>query len=250
MESMSYFYATVTLVFFRLLPIWIVAPIAMFRRIPMLVRVVLTISIAVILSVGYHNTPSNPPVSMTWMSLGSEFLLGLVLAFGFHAAQGSVQTMGHIIDQQIGFAAATVFDPGSEQTQSLISELLTLMVLIVFLALDVHHLLLSGIASTLNFIPPGHPFIINSESLIGLLGFQFALGFALACPVILILWLVDVVLAMSSRSLPQANIYFTAMPIKIGVGLLLIVWLSNNILPPLSRIFEVIFERWIVLFQG
>lgn len=249
MESMSHFYATVTLIFFRLLPIWIVAPIAMFRRIPMLVRIVLTVSIAIILSVGYHNTPSHVPANITWLSLGSEFLLGLVLAFGFHVAQGSVQTMGHIIDQQIGFAAATVFDPGSEQTQSLMSELLTLMVLIAFLALDVHHLLLNGIASTINVIPPGHTFSINSSALFGLVGLQFALGFALACPVILTLWLIDVVLAMSSRSLPQANVYFTAMPIKICIGLLLIVWLSNNILPQLARMFEAIFDSWILIFQ-
>lgn len=249
MDGMNQFFATTTLIFFRLLPIWIVAPIAMFKRIPALVRIVLSIAIAMILTVGYTNTPLHAAVSMTWMSLGSEFLLGLILAFGFHAAQGSVQTMGHIIDQQIGFAAASVFDPASEQTQSLIGELLTLVVLIAFLTFDVHHALLRGIASTMSLIPPGHPLTLNSNSLWQVLGLQFAFGFALTCPVILTLWLVDVTLALTSRSLPQANIYFVALPIKIGIGLLLIVWLSSHALPQIAHMFESIFDSWALLFQ-
>jgi flagellar biosynthetic protein FliR len=159
-----------------------------------------------------------------------------------------MQVMGHVIDQQVGFAAATVFDPASEQMHSLIGELLVLMVLVTFLSLDIHHKLLLGIASTIHAIPLGQSVHLNIEVLWQVLSIQFALAFALACPVILSLWLVDVILALASRSLPQANIYFVAMPVKIAIGLLLVVWLTGYVLPHLAHMFELIFNHWLMLF--
>ncbi len=248
MDSISQFFVISALTFFRLLPIVIVAPVMMLRRVPVLIRVVLGISIAIILATGYGNTVTSINMSLSWALLASEFFVGMVMAFGFHAAQGSMQVMGHIIDQQVGFAAASVFDPASEQMHSLIGELLTLMILVTFLWLDIHHQLLMGISSTIQAIPLGQPFSLNIEALWQILGIQFALAFALACPVILSVWLVDIVLALASRSLPQANIYFVAMPVKIAIGLLLVVWLTSYVLPHLAYMFETIFNNWLMLF--
>lgn len=248
MDGVNQFFVISALTFFRLLPIIIVSPIMMLRRVPLLVRVILGISLAIILATGYSNTNNNVYLTFNWASLFSEFLIGMVLAFGFHVAQGCMQVMGHVIDQQVGFAAATVFDPASEQMHSLIGELLVLMVLVTFLSLDIHHKLLLGIASTIHAIPLGQSVHLNIEVLWQVLSIQFALAFALACPVILSLWLVDVILALASRSLPQANIYFVAMPVKIAIGLLLVVWLTGYVLPHLAHMFELIFNHWLMLF--
>lgn len=248
MDSVNQFFIISSLIFFRLLPIIVVSPIMMLRRVPVLVRVILGISFAIILAAGYSDTVNHLHLTFGWGLLISEFVVGMILAFGFHAAQGSVQVMGHVIDQQIGFAAATVFDPASEQMHSLIGELMVLMVLVTFLSLDIHHKLLLGIASTIHLIPLGQAVHINIESVWQILGIQFVVAFALACPVILSLWLVDVILALASRSLPQANIYFVAMPVKIAIGLILVVWLTTYVLPHLAHMFELIFSKWATLF--
>lgn len=248
MDSVNQLFVISALIFFRLLPIIVVSPIMMLRRVPVLVRVVLGISLAIILAAGYGDTVNNLHLTFGWGSLISEFAVGMILAFGFHAAQGSMQVMGHVIDQQIGFAAATVFDPASEQMHSLIGELMVLMVLVAFLSLDIHHKLMLGIASTLHLIPLGQTVHINIEGVWQILAIQFAVAFALACPVILSLWLVDVILALASRSLPQANIYFVAMPVKIAIGLILVVWLTTYVLPHLARMFELIFNNWVTIF--
>ncbi len=248
MDGANQFFVISALTFFRLLPIIVVAPVMMLRRVPVLVRIILGISVAIIMTTGYDNTINNAKLTFSWASLISEFFIGMILAFGFHAAQGSMQVMGHIIDQQVGFAAASVFDPASEQMHSLIGELLTLMILVTFLSLNIHHQLLIGIASTLQAIPIGQPINLNIEALWQILGTQFALAFALACPVILTVWLIDIVLALASRSMPQANIYFVAMPVKIALGLLLVVWLTSYVLPHLGHMFETIFNSWLALF--
>ena len=248
MDGANQFFVISALIFFRLLPIFVVAPVMMLRRAPVFVRIIISISFAIILTTGYDKTINSANLTFNWASLIFEFFIGMILAFGFHAAHGSMQVMGHIIDQQVGFAAASVFDPASEQTHSLIGELLTLMVLVAFLSLNIHHQLLKGIASTIQAIPLGQSINLNIETLWQILGIQFAMAFALACPVILTVWLIDVVLALASRSLPQANIYFVAMPVKIALGLLLVVWLTSYVLPHLARMFEMIFNNWLMLF--
>lgn len=248
MDSVNQFFVISALIFFRLLPIIVVSPIMMLRRVPVLVRVILGVSLAIILAAGYSDTVSGLHITFTWGALISEFVIGMMLAFGFHAAHGSMQVMGHVIDQQIGFAAAMVFDPASEQMHSLIGELMVLIVLVTFLSLDIHHKLLLGIASTIYLIPLGQAVHINIEGVWQILGIQFAVAFALACPVILSLWLVDVILALASRSLPQANIYFVAMPVKIAIGLILVVWLTTYVLRHLAHMFELIFNNWEALF--
>lgn len=248
LNSANQYFVISALIFFRLLPIIVVAPIMMLRRVPVLIRVILGVSVATILTSGYDSATNNINLTFGWASLFTEFFIGMILAFGFHAAQGSMQVMGHIIDQQVGFAAASVFDPASEQMHSLIGELLTLMILVAFLSLNIHHQLLIGIAATIQAIPLGQPLSLNIETLWQILGTQFALAFALACPVILTVWLIDVVLALASRSMPQANIYFVAMPVKIALGLLLVVWLTSYVLPHLSHMFETIFNSWLALF--
>jgi len=51
-------------------------------------------------------------------------------------------------------------------------------------------------------------------------GAMFALGLALASPVVVALLLADVVVAVVSRNLPQMNVLFLSIPIKVLLGLL------------------------------
>lgn len=57
----------------------------------------------------------------------------------------------------------------------------------------------------------------------GLLGQSFLLGFMVVLPVILSLLLVDVGVAYATRSMPQANVYFLALPLKLlaAIGLVI-----------------------------
>ena len=70
-------------------------------------------------------SPEQAPV-LSLTALGGEFLLGVVMAFGFHAAHAGLDMAGKLIDTQIGLNAAGVFDPGTSTVTGLIAELLAL----------------------------------------------------------------------------------------------------------------------------
>lgn len=201
----------------RLLPVMVVAPVLPFARIPRLVRITLTVLLAVLM------VKPTSPVSITPGLLLGEFGLGLLMAFGFHVVHAGLDMAGRLVDSQVGINAAGVLDPSSENVTGLVAELLVLVLCLVFVALDIHLALLQAISQLVLIVPLGQvsPDLF-SLSVITQLGEQLLLAFMTLSPVILGLWLTDVAFAFVARSLPQANVYFLALPIKLCVGTFLL----------------------------
>ncbi len=238
-----------TLIFFRLLPIFVVAPVGAFRRVPVMVRVIVTIMLSLILTAGVlANETAKEQYVVNFGNVLSEFLVGMSLAFSFHAATAAVQTMGQVIDMQIGFAAGALFDPSTEQMVSPTGEVFSLALVMVFVALDIHHDLLHAFSHMLSLLPPGAE-VSWSENWFKILASHFVLGLIIVSPVILVLWLADLMLALVSRSLPQAQIYFVGLPAKIGIGLITLSWFVKNGLEPFNRLYIESLQSWNLMFE-
>jgi len=237
-----------SLIGFRLLPIFVVTPIASMQRVPITVRILITLAIAMTLSKSYsadHQALLNGYALV--FAFGGELLIGISLAFSFHAATAAMQTLGQLIDLQIGFSAGSVFDPNTEQTISPTGELLTLMLLVSLVSFNVHHDLLIGFAKFLTILPPGSA-VIWSENWLLILGSQFTLGFIIVSPIILTLWFTDITLAFISKSLPQAQVYFVGLPVKVMIGILVLAWFSNQAAEPLYRLLQASLNSWAMMF--
>ncbi|MDO8330475.1 MAG: flagellar biosynthetic protein FliR [Fluviicoccus sp.] len=212
---------TVLLASIRLLPILVVAPITPFSRLPQLVRVIFCLVMATVL--GW----SANPVAISGLTPGSiimEFLIGMIMAFGFHAAAAAADFMGKLLDMQIGFNASAVFDPSGGHAGGMVSELLLLTMALVFVSMDFHYELLRGLSTWMSVLPPGSmtKLQMSPENIIVVFSQQFLTAFMMVMPVFLGLWLTDIAFAYMSRSMPQANIYFMALPLKVGLGILLL----------------------------
>lgn len=70
------------------------------------------------------------------------------------------------------------------------------------------------------------------------MGEQFIFAFIILLPVILGVWLVDIAFAIMSRSMPQANIYFLALPVKFIAGLVLLMLAMPMIVQNIPRLFD------------
>lgn len=229
---------------FRMLPVLVVAPVAIFKRLPVAARIVLAILLSSILA----TTAPTAATEIGWSALAREFFLGVALAFGFHAALAAAHTFGHVLDQQMGFAAVTVFDPSAQHANSLVAEYLQLAVLVGFIAVGADHALLRGLAVVVQEVPPGASVDIG-PGLLAQLGAQFSVGFALVAPLMVLMWLIDLGIAMISRAAPSANVYFVAIPLKVGVALCALAWLSSRILPVVFSLFNGVIDSWSDLFR-
>ncbi|CAA0275945.1 flagellar biosynthetic protein FliR [Acinetobacter baumannii] len=229
-------FTTVLLLSLRLLPIFVVMPLTIFTRAPIFFRLIIVLAIAVILS---GLVPIEHRV-ITIPLIISEFLLGIVLAFGFHTAFASLDLVGKLLDLQIGINTAGVFDPSSSHLNGVISDLLIAIAGVLFFILNLHYTLLNGLVALFRVIPLGsfNFQLLNIKKLVSLMGEQFIFAFIILLPVILGVWLVDIAFAIMSRSMPQANIYFLALPVKFIAGLVLLMLAMPMIVQNIPRLFD------------
>ncbi len=211
-------------------------PLTIFTRAPIFFRLIIVLAISVILS---GLVPIEHSV-ITISLIISEFLLGIVLAFGFHTAFASLDLVGKLLDLQIGINTAGVFDPSSSHLNGVISDLLIAIAGVLFFILNLHYTLLNGLVALFRVVPLGsfNFQLLNIKKLVSLMGEQFIFAFIILLPVILGVWLVDIAFAIMSRSMPQANIYFLALPVKFIAGLVLLMLAMPMIVQNIPRLFD------------
>lgn len=232
----SIFLLNTFLISIRLLPVLVVSPIVFFSRIPLTIRLILSLILASVLA---STLPSVRAPSLSLPVLLGELCLGMVMAFGFHAAHAGIDMAGRLIDTQIGLNASGVFDPTTSSATSIMADFLGLTCALLFVVLNMHHELLRVMSGVLRLIPPGSASgVLLPSSLVAVLTQQFLLAFMMLMPVILGLWLSDMAFTLLSRSMPQANIYFLALPIKLGLGVFLLLLTLPMLVQRMPLLFE------------
>ena len=238
------------LVALRLAPLFIMAPVLGGADIPVRIRVFLSLGLAVTIAAAAG--PAISPIAAPLASPGaflaaaaSELMIGIALVFGVFAAFGAFLFGGRLLDIQVGFGIANVFDPISRSQGPLLGTALNLLAVVVFFSIDGHHMLIRGIVESLTLFPPGRSLTqLDAGAVVAQFGVVFAYGLVLVAPAVIALLLVDAGLAIAARTMPQMNIFIVAMPLKVIVGLLVLALSMQYLGPVMSRIFGSIGIYW------
>jgi len=174
-----------------------------------------------------------------------EALLGLIMGFVIQLIFFAVQLGGTIVGYQMGFAAANILDPQHQQQIPLLSQFQNVFAILIFLALDVHLMLLRVMVDSYDILPPGGfgfsggavPFLMQ------LTGEMFVLGLQLIAPVMVVLMLSMFILGIMSRVFSQLQVFLLSFPINIGLALILIGLSMEMVLTLLEQEFQVLQER-------
>jgi type III secretion protein SpaR/YscT/HrcT len=136
--------------------------------------------------------------------------IGLVVALPFHIFHG----MGAIVDNQRGAGIGAMLDPtsGIEATET--ANLLQLMSVVIFLATDGMLVLLEVIQSSYALIPMGAGLVLDLPRVQDFAGTLLAGAVRMALPVLLLLFLVEVLLGVLSRFSQQMNPFSLSLAIK------------------------------------
>jgi flagellar biosynthesis protein FliR len=238
---------TVLLVALRIAAALALTPVLAMGGMPARVRLLLVLALAVSLS-----SALVVPVASTAFTLGglliaamSELVFGGLLAFGLFTAFAAFQLAGRTIDLQVGFGVATLIDPATRLQAPLIGTFLNTLALAVFFAIDGHHMVVRGLAFSLAHLPPGTPLgSLDVGAVVTQFGSMFIFALALAAPVMIVIFLVDIAMAVMARTMPQVNIFIVSLPLKILVGLIMLVISVRFMGPLMERIFENMFTYW------
>ncbi len=221
--------------------------------IPARVRVLFVFAMAAMLVAGLSGSmkPSSITLGYFVTAAASELVVGLALAFGLFTAFAAFQLAGRIIDLQLGFGVAGLIDPTTRAQSPLLGFFLNLLAVMLFFSIDGHHAVIRGLAYSLEVVPPGASLVdLNAGVIAAQFGAMFVYAIAVAAPVVFIVLLIDVVLAVISRTMPQVNVFVVGMPLKIFVGLVVLALSLLYLTPAVKRVFESLFGYWQMLLGG
>jgi flagellar biosynthetic protein FliR len=156
-----------------------------------------------------------PAVSLE-VSIGLAMgLVGLIIFSG-------IQMAGSFVSLQVGLSFANIVDPQTQNQNPVIGQILTLLGTLLFVEFDGHAMYLRAMMKSFNAIPVGLVAIHEAGPVFIKMATQiFVIGVQLSAPFIVVLFLLDVTLAIFARIMPQANIFFISMPLKVLGGLLI-----------------------------
>lgn len=162
-----------------------------------------------------------------WMLAGlaaAETAVGVLLGLVAQLVLAGVQLGGEVAGLQVGVGLAHVIDPSTPAGAGVVAQWQHLAALVVFLALDVHHVLLRAVLESFRVAPVGQT-LSSTDVLAGVVAQGaglFAIGVRMAAPVVVVLLLVNGGLAVLARALPQLHVFAVGFPVHVGVGLVVL----------------------------
>ena len=125
----------------------------------------------------------------------------------------------------MGFGMANTFIPDADQQLNSFTAFHRLVVMLIFLALNMHHILMAAMKKSFAWIPAGTmiPRGEVGQLLISATGNIFEISMQLAAPVLISLLFTMAALGLVARAVPQMNVFTLSFPISFFVGLLVYV---------------------------
>lgn len=150
----------------------------------------------------------------------NEILLGALIGLISRLIFTAIQFGGRIIGFQMGFAMANVMDPQGGGQTSLISQFQNVFAILIFLAIDGHHVFFQTAVRSYEYLPPGNlnfsgeavPYLFELSSN------MFSLAIQISSPVIVLLLLSSFSLGCMARVFPQLQVFVLSFPLNISIS--------------------------------
>ena len=178
-----------------------------------------------------------------WGLIGKETAIGALIGYASSWVFAAFESAGHLIDIQRGTAQASVLVPQLDIQGPVFANLQAQISIVLFFTLNLHHVFLTGYYQSFDLIPlPQFPNLANDffvliTQLIIMTGKIFLIAFQVTAPILLALFMVDVVLGVMNRLAPSVNVTFLGQPIKAAVGIIMFLAAFSYILRYSGKLF-------------
>lgn len=236
------------LIFCRITAFFVVVPVFSSQGVPTTFKIGISFIVALVVF-SANGTGITIPQDFSYILLiMREVLIGLLLGFIGYLMFMAIQTAGSFIDIQIGFGIANVIDPMTGTSAPILGNFKYMIALLMFLSMNGHHHLLDAIVYSYKWIPMNNDLFLRmvdgslSEFLVRTFAQSFVLAFQMSAPLVTALFLTDVGLAFLARTAPQYNVFVIGVPLKIIIGIALLLVLMPGLAVLFQNLFEIMFE--------
>ena len=220
--------AVFLLVLVRISGIIIMAPFLGSINIPQYVRVGTAIAISIVMFPSVDAASGMLPVPPTVIGYAAlvlkELFVGWLIGFVAYISFATIHMAGKVMDMQVGFSIVNVMDPTSGQQIPLIGSFLYNLSVIVFLATNGHHVLITALVNSFQRVPLQMlaADVSLAEIITRFTVGIFTTGMQIALPVSFAILLTNVGLGILARTMPQLNIFVVGVPLQIVIGLFML----------------------------
>jgi flagellar biosynthetic protein FliR len=236
-------YVNLILIYFmisvRILALILTASVFLLPALPNPVKFLLAVMLSIVVTpVSSASIPTVLSGSLSFLVLmaAREFLIGAALGFVSGMPLYALQLSGFMDGTFMGLNMMNIFDPMSETQTSVIAQMTYMLAIWFYLHWDGHILLVRALTESVRLVPPGISLWEVSDSIpfVDWLQRVFVMAMKISLPILGAVVLADVGLGFVARTVPQMNVFALGIPLKISVGLFVLL----TILPGTVDIFH------------
>lgn len=211
-----------TLLFIRVAALLFSGPLFSSMGIEPQVRIFISVLVAMSMTAVYGG--EQPPLTLDVISLVllslKEVMVGSLIGYSSSMIINAARFAGGMLDVEVGFQTALLFDANAG-VPTLLGEFKSMIILMVFLAVNGHHFLLEAVFASARLIPIDSftMGISTIDAIIRMVTSTMILAVKIASPVLVALFLTNIALALLARVAPQINIFALSMQAKVAIGL-------------------------------
>ncbi|WP_410497441.1 flagellar biosynthetic protein FliR [Chitinibacter sp. S2-10] len=225
--------------FLRIMGMLLADPFFSSRRIPSPVRVGLGILLTLLIVPALPPMPSVPVVSPDGMLIAArELILGFAIGFVMRLVFTAVEMAGHLAGLQMGLGFASFYDPHNSGNTLVMAQLMSLMMILLFLSLNGHLMMLRVLLESMVQLPVGQ-IQLNAKGfeLIALYGSMiFRVAVMLSLPVLAVLLITNLSIGVMTRAAPQLNVFAIGFPITLGIGFAALYYSLPMMVPQIDQL--------------
>ncbi|MGQ9830642.1 MAG: flagellar biosynthetic protein FliR [Thermochromatium sp.] len=211
--------------FVRISALLLVMPVFGARQINVRVRLGLALLLAWMIAPQLPEPPAIDPLSVGGVVVAIEqVLIGITMGFVLTLVFSAINQAGEAIALSMGLGFTSAVDPVGGIQVPMISQYLSIIATLIFLAMNGHLVLFELLLRSFNTFPigAGGPDQTELWSVVSFGSQMFAGAMLIALPAVASLLLINLTMGVVTRAAPQLNIFAVGFPITIFAGFVII----------------------------
>ncbi|MFK8333088.1 flagellar biosynthetic protein FliR [Pseudomonas sp. BJa5] len=225
--------ASFILPLFRVAAVLMTMPVFGTTLVSARIRLYFAVAITVVIVPALPPLPEVHALDLSALLLIAEqVIIGALMGLSLQLLFQVFVVAGQIVAIQMGMGFASMVDPANGVNVAVVSQFLTMLVTLLFLAMNGHLVVFEVLTESFTTLPIGGGLLVNHFwALAGRLGWVFGAALLLVLPVIAALLVVNIAFGVMTRAAPQLNIFSIGFPLTLVLGLL-IFWVGlADVLP-------------------
>jgi flagellar biosynthetic protein FliR len=231
----------------RILALISTAPVFSHRALPMRAKVALGVAIALVIAPTVQSPPLQQNVDAVFFeTLVRNALVGATLGFSIRILFAGIELAGQMIGLQVGLSYGGFFNPEATDTDNPVGNFISMMVLLLFIAIDGHLMVIYGLRQSFEVFPVAGEASrsLDFEALAGLGAQVFSISLSISLPILAVMLLINVVLGVMARVSSQLNLFAVGFPVTLCAGMMVLLLFIPHLEGPIRATLERTLSIW------